>query len=286
MSFPEYATANEAQFDFCLWQYPAATPCDGKLRSINLLADSFAGQQIGQRAMDMVFAIREKFGDLRTVWGVKQAEGEIRWELYFYDYARVGRERSVAGLLDAIRPWVSCDIRTSETSPYFMFSVDFSRQLLVSGGKLDEVQLYIGNIGSLVSSGICYGVTRQQIRLKNFYFFFDASKEMAEIEGKVCTSAFLDGASFDIDSVLWPELRDCQVIVVANKPDRDGVYFSRISVSQLLWFLKRMDYPDAQIQFLESNMDRFDHMLYDVGFDYRMEGGRLNILKSAYYGVF
>ena len=33
-------------------------------------------------------------------------------------------------------------------------------------------------------------------------------------------------------------------------------------------------------------MDRLDHMLYDVGFDYRMEGGRLNILKSAYYGVF
>lgn len=33
-------------------------------------------------------------------------------------------------------------------------------------------------------------------------------------------------------------------------------------------------------------MDRLDHMLYDVGFDYRMEAGRLQIIKSAYYGVF
>ncbi len=286
MSFPEYATANEAQFDFCLWQYAAVQPCDGKLRSINLLADSFAGQQVSQRAMDMVSAIREKFGDLRTVWGVKQAGGAISWELYFYDYARTGRERSIPGLIETIRPWVSCDVAVSENLPYFMFSLEFSRQLLVMGGELDEVQMYIGNIGSQVSSGICYGVTRQQTRLKNFYFFFDARKEMAEIEGKVCTSAYLDEASFNIDSVLWPELRDCQVIVVANKPDRDGVYFSRISVSQLLWFLKRMGYPEAQIHFLESNLDRFDHMLYDVGFDYRMEGGRLQILKSAYYGVF
>lgn len=286
MSFPEYATANEAQFDFCLWPYTAMQPSEGKLRSINLLADSFDDQQTGQRAMDMVSAIRKRLGDLRTVWGVKQAGGEISWEFYFYDYARTERERSIPLVLETIRPWVSCDVTVTESAPYFMFSLDFSRQTLLMGGELDEVQMYIGNIGSTVSSGICYGVARNGIRLKNFYFFFDARKEMTEIEGKVCTSAYLDAANFKIDDVLWPELRNCQVIVVANKPDRDGVYFSRVSVSQLLWFLKRMRYPERQIEFLESNMDRLDHMLYDVGFDYRMEDGRLNILKSAYYGVF
>ena len=175
---------------------------------------------------------------------------------------------------------------TSERNPYFMFSVELSRELITAGGELDEVQMYIGNIGSQVSSGICYGLTREQTRLKNFYFFFDARREMEEIVGKVCTSAYLDAPDFHIDQVLWPELRDCEVIVVANKPDRDGVYFSRIRVAQLLWFMNRMEYPVSQIRFLENNMDRFDHLLYDVGFDYRMEQGRLQILKSAYYGVF
>jgi len=167
-----------------------------------------------------------------------------------------------------------------------MFSVELSRDLLVSGGELGEVQMYIGNIGSQVSSGICYGITRTQARLKNFYFFFDARREMSEIVGKVCTSVFLDAPSFSIDEVLWPELRNCEVIVVANKPDRDGVYFSRVNVTQLLWFMKRMEYPVNQIRFLENNMDRFDHLLFDVGFDYRMEHGRLRVLKSAYYGIF
>jgi hypothetical protein len=129
-------------------------------------------------------------------------------------------------------------------------------------------------------------VTREQIRLKNFYFFFDARKEMNEIEGKVCTSAFLSGGEFTAADVLWPELIDCEVIVVANKTDRDGVYFSRIKVAQLLWFMRRLDYPPGQIGFLEDNLESFDHMLYDVGFDYRMKGGRLEIVKSAYYGVF
>lgn len=286
MSFVEHAVAGESQFDFCLWEYPAPTPCAGKLRSITLLADSFAAQQAGPRALEMVQAMRREFGDMRTVWGVKQAGGTTSWEFYFYDYARTERERSIPRLLNAIRPWVSCAVPTSERNPYFMFSVELSRELITAGGELDEVQMYIGNIGSQVSSGICYGLTREQTRLKNFYFFFDARREMEEIVGKVCTSAYLDAPDFHIDQVLWPELRDCEVIVVANKPDRDGVYFSRIRVAQLLWFMNRMEYPVSQIRFLENNMDRFDHLLYDVGFDYRMEQGRLQILKSAYYGVF
>ena len=286
MSYIEYAADGEDQFDFCLWPYAPVQACGGKLRSISLLADSFEVQRTGPRALDMVLSIRREFGDLRSVWGIKQSGGTISWEFYFYDYARTERERSIPRLLSAIRPWVSCDIKTSEASPYFMFSVDLSHQLLSDGGALDEVQMYIGNIGSMVSSGICYGVTRQQIRLKNFYFFFDARKEIDEIEGKVLTSAFLDPIGLTLDDILWPELRDCEVIVVSNKPDRDGVYFSRIKVAQLLWFMKRMQYPSDQIRFLEDNMDRLDHMLYDVGFDYRMEGGCLKILKSAYYGVF
>lgn len=286
MSFLEYADKNEAQFDFCLWEYPAVKSSAGKLRSINLLANSFAGQQASERGMAMAGAIRREFGDSRTVWGIKQAGKEISWELYFYDYARTERERSIPRLIETIRPWVSCDIETSECLPYFMFSIDLSRELLAAQGELQEIQMYIGNIGSLVSSGICYGVTRQETRLKNFYFFFDARRDMSEIEGKVCSSVYLDAADFSIDQVLWPELSDCEVMVVANKTDRDGVYFSRLKVPQLLWFMKRMEYPQSQIQFVESNMDRLDHMLYDVGFDYRMEAGRLQIIKSAYYGVF
>ncbi len=282
----EYATAQERLYDFCLWEYPPAAPCAGKLRSVNLLSRSFELHGMGRRGADLVQAIRGGFGDARTVWGIKQEGGRISWEFYFYDYERLQRERSIPRLLEIIRPWIACDVATSEQHPYFMFSIDLDRELVAEGKALEEVQVYVGNIGSQVSSGICYAVTRAQARLKNFYFFFDARTEMENIVGKATSSIYLEPAKLDLDAILWPELRDCQTIVVANKQDRDGVYFSRIGVDQLLVFLKRMRYPAEHVLFVERNRSSLDHMLYDVGLDYRMEGGKLNIVKSAYYGVF
>ena len=282
----EHATAAERLYDFCLWEYAPPAPCAGKLRSVNLLSRSFELDGVGARGGELVQAIRRGFGDARTVWGIKQEAGRISWEFYFYDYERLQRARSIPRLLEIIRPWIPCDIASSAQTPYFMFSIDLDRERIAAGKPLDEIQMYIGNIGSQVSSGICYALTKTQTRLKNFYFFFDAKTEMEHIVGKAASSAYLDLALVDIDAILWPELRDCQTIVVANKQDRDGVYFSRIRVDQLLLFLKRMRYPEEHILFVERNRSSLDHMLYDVGLDYRMQDGKLNIVKSAYYGVF
>jgi len=282
----EYATGGEKQFDFCLWEYRPPAPAAGKLRSINLLARSFEASGLGKRAFDVVGAIRQGLGHSRSVWGIKQEEGRISWEFYFYDYARLERERSIPRVLELIRPWIACEVPTSERQPYFMFSVDLDRAHLMDGRPLEDIQMYIGNIGGTVSSGICYEVTRRQARLKNLYYFFDARTEMENIVGKVTSSVHLDLPGMDLDSVLWPELRDCQIIVVSNKQERDGVYFSRINVDRLLHFLKRLGYPREHISFVEENRRNLDHMLYDVGFDYCVKNGSLEIVKSAYYGVF
>jgi hypothetical protein len=283
---PEYALEGERLFDFCLWEYPPAAPCAGKLRSVNLLALSFEIEGLGPRAGEIVRAIRTGLGDSRSVWGIKREAGRTSWEFYFYDYERLQRKRSIPRVLEIIRPWVPCAVATSERNPYFMFSIDLAREQLEDGAPLEEVQMYIGNIGSQVSSGICYAVTAERTTLKNFYFFFDAKTEMESILGKVASSAYLDLAGLRPEAILWPELCRCQTIVVANKRDRDGVYFCRVDVHQLLFFLKRLGYPEALIAFIERNAGALDHMLYDVGFDYRVEDGRLNVVKSACYGIF
>ena len=76
------------------------------------------------------------------------------------------------------------------------------------------------------------------------------------------------------------------MIVIANKQHNDSVYFSRIDVDQLIFFLRRMQYPDQICNFVEAQRAKLDHLLFDVGFDYRLEAGKLVILKSGYYGVF
>jgi len=282
----ELTSAEDRYYDYCLWEYePVANP-QGKLRAVNLLNNTFACEGMGSRAAEVVAAVRHAFGMSRTVWGVKQENGKISWELYFYDYDRQQRTRSITQLLQVIKPWIACDLTVKESSDYFMFSIDLNHALLNEGGQMDELQMYMGNVGSTVSSGICYTVTKEATTMKNFYFFFDARTQAREIVDKVRSSVYLDLAHFDLDTVLWPQLRECQTIVVANKRTHDGVYFSRITIDQLLFFLKKMQFPAEQIAFAEQHRAGLDYLLFDVGIDYRMENGVVKVLKSAYYGVF
>jgi hypothetical protein len=282
----EYTTNQDIFYDFCLWEYRPAISCEHKFRSVNLLYNSFDYMGVHERFFDLVQAIRQGIGVSNSVWGIKRMGDDIRWEFYFYDYRRRERERSITRLLDIIRPFIPCAIRANENFHYFMFSIDISNELIAKAGDLEEIHMYIGNPGSTVSSGICYSLTAGGTRLENFYFFFDAEKEMDDIIGKVVCSSFLDVTEIGIDQIILPELKKCRVIVVANKQNNDSIYFSGIDVDQLIFFLKRMGYPEGLVSFAEENRARLDHLRYDVGFDYRMEGGKLLILKSGYYGFF
>ena len=282
----ELTAPDDLYYDYCLWQYKPVAPPEGKLRSANLLYHSFEVTGAPDSAYALVDAIRREIGMFNTVWGIKQVGGDLRWEFYFYDYRRRARERSMVRVLQAMRPFIPCDVPTNEQLSYFMFSLDVNNELLAGRKELGEVHMYIGNTGSTVSSGICYSLMAQGTRLENFYFFFDAKTEGDKIEGKVASSAFVDTTAIGMDRLLWPELRDCRVIVVANKQQNDALYFSRITIDQLLFFLKRMEYPASHVAFVEANRDRLDHLLYDVGIDYRTEGDQFRILKSGYYGIF
>jgi hypothetical protein len=283
----EITTEQDVFYDYCLWGYQPVAPHAGKLRSVNLLAHSFEVAGINPRAFELIPALRAGIGQSRTVWGVKRRGETLSWEFYFYDYRRRERERSITRVLEILRPFVGCEVRADERRPYFMFSLDIDDALLTGSRQLGEVHMYVGNVGSTVSSGICYELTPGGgSRLENFYFFFDARRQLKEITGKVACSAYLDATRLDLNRILWPELCDCRVIVVANKQHSDGIYFSGIGVDQLLFFLERMRYPAALRAFVEEHRHLLDHLTYDVGIDYRMEGDELVYLKSAYYGVF
>jgi len=281
----EYTTEQDRYYDFCLWEYQPATPPANKLRSVNLLFHSFETTGMPERMFDLVQTIRRGLGMFNTVWGIKQVEGKLRWEFYFYDYRRIERERSITRLLNIIRPFADCRIELNENLHYFMFSIDITPDLVSGSRELDEIHMYIGNPGSSVSSGICYSIKNSGTRLENFYYFFDARKHRHEILNKTYCSAYVD-SRISADRLFWPEVRNCRVIVVANKQGNDAVYFSGITIEQLIFFLKKMNYPDALVRFAEDNKSRLDHMLYDAGYDYRMEENRLVILKSGYYGIF
>ncbi len=282
----EYAGTRDRFYDYCRWEYTPAVGWRGKFRSVNLLYHSFDAAGLGEPAYAFVRALREGFGAGRTVWGVKLRGGELSWEFYFYDYRRRERRRSISRFLEILRPFAPCGIRPNENLPYFMFSVDVTPALVAGEKPLERVHMYIGNPGSSVSSGICYALEEDRTRLENFYFFFDTDRHLEDAASKAACSAYLDTTVLDAREVFRPGLTRCRTICVANKQENDCIYFSRIDVDQLLLFLREMAYPSALTAFLEENRADLDHLLYDVGFDYRMAGGKLEVLKSGYYGFF
>lgn len=272
--------------DFCLWDYSPAALATGKLRSINLLHASFAAAGDDGALRAACADVRAAVGDFNTVWGVKLVDGRLSWELYFYDYTRQQRKVSIPRVLAVLDPHDRCDLIPPEGRPYFLFSIDLDADLVSGRRGIEQIDLYLGNVGSSVSSGICYGLTLAGLELRNFYFFFDFQRQRDEALDKLAHSAFVDQQSFDPDSLVWPELRDCSTLVVANKRGNDGVYLTRVGVDALLCFLRRLDYPRSLIEFVASQRARLDHLRYDVALDYRMEAGRMNLLKSSFYGYF
>lgn len=273
--------------DFCLWEYEPLCAPDGKMRSINLLNNTFESTAVDtERALGLCQNIREQLGVNQSVWGVKNVAGNISWELYFYDYERLERKVSISRLLEILKPEINCPLHFDEDKPYFMFSIDLTPESINQSSNLDEINIYIGNVSTAVSSGISYTLSDEGLKLGNLYYFFDRQAHWDDIIGKMACSAHLNLPHIEIASLLWPELTDCQTIVVANKKHNDGLYFSRINIDQLIIFLKKCDYPASIIDYTEKNRDQLDHMLYDVGIDYIMKDGKISILKSAYYGFF
>ena len=287
LSFPaERARAGDPALDFCLWPYdPPSPPRADSLRGVNLLFAAAAEAGCLDIYQSMAADLREALGPFRTVWGLKWNGAAASTEFYFYDYARLERAIPFARIAQAFAPYARVTAPVEDRIPYFMASLEMP---MACGGwpaRTEKADIYIGNPGSRVSSGICYEVDATGTELKNFYFFFDARAEWDDIVAKAACSALVPLADFPLAAVLPEWLRDCRVIVAANKRHHDAVYFSGIGVAQLIRFLKHFGYPSALIAYAEREARRFAHLTFDVGFDYRMEAGRLVILKSGFYNV-
>lgn len=284
MSWMENTQPGDHYADYCQWPYDPPAPTFGKLRQSSLLWAALDAARAHESLVAACHELRRILGPFRTVYGVKLQDGKLSFEFYFYDYARLQRDLSIPKVLAALAPYVQCDLPPVEQRPYFMFSLDLDNAITTGAAPLSEVDVYIGNPGSSVSSGICYAHGATGLELKNFYFFFDAHSEQRHIADKVASSAHLD-TGFDLDQILWPEMVDCGVIVVANKRKHDGIYFSRINSTQLGHFLERAGWPTELRGLYTQNARRFDHLLFDIGIDYAVENGRAVILKSAFYGL-
>lgn len=288
---PEQAQLADPSLDFCLWEYPQPKPphTDGSLRSINLLIESAEFAGVGSQMRALCSKLRSGLGDWQTVWGVKWFDGQLSWELYFYDYARVDRSCSVTRVVELLEDLFECRLTVDEQRHYFMFSLDIDVALLRRQRSLDSCDLYLGNVanhGAMISSGLCYHYHNSQAQLRNLYYFYDAKTGLDDVCEKLALSIHNPSPELSLPKLLPSPLLNCRTLVVAHKPRTDALYFSGITPAALLYSLRRAALPTQLSDSLAASIDRYGHLLFDIGVDYRCNAEQVVWNKVSYYGVF
>src|SRR3954471_21829398 len=70
----ERCTRGDLFHDYVLTPYHPQGDAVGRLRSVNLLIESFALAGVEAEGLEVIRLLRERLGPFRTVWGIKQYE--------------------------------------------------------------------------------------------------------------------------------------------------------------------------------------------------------------------
>ncbi len=281
----EASRADDRYYDYTLRPYQPVAATQGKLRSENVLVETFAREGVEREGLAVVEALRASLGGFRTVWGVKHhaRRAQLGWELYFYDPQRTREVISLPAVLGALAPLVKIDAAAVDL-PWHMFSIELSPAHL-RGEETAPVHLYL-DTNETKGVDRSYVLRGGELAFENVYSFHDPATEIDEVLHRLQFSVFKPPGRRALADLIPPELFACHHVCVANKHAADALYFSRITTAQLLFALARFGWPEEVRRFVAERSDRFDHLLWDLGYDFAAPDGALQIEKSGFYGSF
>jgi len=279
----EYCKDEKKCFDFFLEDYDCLKSSKGMLKSKNLLFHSFEIAGCSKKFYDLINKLEEKVGFNNTVWGLKQKNNDLFWELYFYNHRKTKLCSSISCVLNSVKSLFSNNIVFNENLPYFMFSMDISSSNFRMK-KIDRIYVYCA--ANKHSEAVSYSVEANRLHLENHYNLYYPDTQIEQMRNVVEHSIFVDKRKIDMQKILIPELLKCKKVCMARKQFCDAIYYSGITIDQLIFFLKRFKYPSSIVFFIEQKKHLLDYMLYDVGIDYRMQDKKLCFSKTGYYGYF
>jgi hypothetical protein len=276
-----YSSESDEFYDYCLYPYKPLTAVLGKLQSINILNHILKLEKFPSEISAVLTTIQKTVGKFHTVWGAKLKDGKLLLELYFYNYNK-NPKISMTSLKEALTPFITFNNTPNESINYFMFSIEIDKDI-ISRKKGADFHIYLSTPGQM-AAGYSYLQTKDCYLFENHYEFFEVAKHKTKIVNQLLRSVFI--TKKDLKKILIPELLSCWRICVAKKRSCDCIYFSRINVDQLSFFLRLFNYPHELQNFIGEHKSKLNHLLYDVGFDYYRHNGELIIEKSGYYEIF
>ncbi len=275
----------DAFFDYCHYAYEPEISPAGKLHSIAIFDRALEAAEAPSGWIALIDDLRREIGKDRTVWGVKLLDGRLYVELYFYNYGRLDPKVTPSAVFAALGHEFEVRIPNVDARRYFMFSIDIGPEAW-STRRLENVHLYVHDIQERPTS-LCYSVSTAGVVLENHYAFYRPALELEALEFKVLDSVVVDFTRAKLADILLPDLlAGAKSVCIANKPRADAVYYSGISIDQLIEFLSGFGYPEPLVGYVRENRSDLAHLQFDVGWDYRSGARPIDLVKSGFYGTF
>lgn len=296
----EYVEKGEILYNYVLMEYSPLELCNensllqripnfinrivslnknSKLRICNILYKSLENTTIVDSFINLIKELRNEIGLNQTIWGIKNINGTISWEIYFYRHLQPENIKLKRILKIINRHFNADDLLIDEDLPYLMFSVDINKAM-----KITNANVYFGKYFGESFHSWSYSISKDKTEFFNHYEFFNP-QDFSQLSEKILLSPFVNH-SIDISKILIPDFIACKSICIATKRYSNGIYYQGINLKLFLYFLEKFDYPANLVSLVKGHKKQLDYILFDVGFDYSVENGKLVFGKSGFYGTF
>lgn len=276
----EPADPDQVLRDYVLAPYPPLAPIAGGLAAANLLVESFALAGVEAAGAAVLARLRAQLGPGRVVWGIKHADGALRWELYVYDPGGERPEARPAAVLATLADLLAVPALPAAPVPHHMWSLELDAAALTTGAGARLT--YYTSGADTPGASRSYALADGQLALANLYTFHDPRREPHAILARLRACVHLAGAPRGAAAVIAPGLHRCRRVCVANKRHADGLYFAGVDSDRTIAFLREHGWPAPLVDYLAERRHRLRHLAWDLALDAaRDAAGAPHILRTA-----
>lgn len=240
--------------------------------------------------------ITNRNGFNSTLWGIKNEEGILSVEYYFY-FKKKYPQNSIENLADLFREYNSHFKIPKIKDDYFIISINpllnEVKEINIYYPIIDENQEireskdvgYKFNFPNARELSLKYEIDTNEVLKSNLYFAIDQDIPLLKLKELLAHIGYPKTNIIE-ESLKLPYLCHSPFkypIAIAKKEDAFGYYFFSLNISEFIDFLKYHHYPTNYIKVIENNKRRLNHIKFDIGIDFTYDN-YLKIKKTSFYG--
>ena len=271
----QYQKNNDKFIDFAGIPYKPLCDIKDMLKSSNIFINSITNSEHDSKLKSLFSDLKD---ETNVVWQIKNINGDIEWEIYFYKKPNDTFEyyKKIVNKY-FILPDVDEQNMFNQNSWPACWSFDVPKKSKV----IDTIDFYGGDIAPNQSKcSYVLSYIDGEYTHKNSYVLYrpHMDKDLDFMKDKFLIPEFME----------WyknTEQDGKYSMYYSQKPKCESVYYGNLSVDLLLFFLEKFNYPKNQINFIKKYGKKLSHLEHGIAIDYKKEGNEFKVVKTGYYGT-